>query len=233
MICSLLLFLIRYVFFIIAAAIVINHTKPVSALSSPISQKMAEISPLRAAMLTKKWQGDMLDVEEKVGVVPELGSTSVATRRSGPELPRRALCKQQYARFYDTTYAMALADKNPPKIALAKRKVIPSLIMDGKACGPHCTTYASLTTPATMALVIKLEKEWSILALTVNPIVRKLETIIAAEKAMLEGLRLLAKDGGASIRLRVDAKETLASNTEQLCLVPPDNEDDKNAWFQC
>lgn len=205
-----------------------------SANASPgvMERKFTEILPLKAAMLTKSWQGLMLDVEEKVGVVPELGSTSVATRRSGPELPRRALCKRQYERFYESAYALALADKSSPSEALAKRRTIPSLVVDGRACGPECATYASLTAPATMALVVRLEQEWSVLALTVNPTERNLDVIMAAEYAMLEELRTRATEAGASIRLREEAKETLAGNTEQLCLVPPDDAGD-NAWFQC
>lgn len=195
-------------------------------------RKFTEIVPLKAAMLTKQWQGLMLDVEEKVGVVPELGSTSVATRRSGPELPRRALCKLQFAKFYESTFAMALADKNPPKIAAAKRKLIQSLVVDGKPCGPDCAAFASLTSPATMALVVQQLEEWSILALAVNPTERNLEAIVAAENAMLAELRARAQDADASIRLLDSVRKTLAGDCDQLCLVPIDN-DDQDAWFQC
>lgn len=203
------------------------------SFSADYDRKFAEILPLRAAMLTKNWQGLMLDVEEKVGVVPELGSTSVGTRRDGPELPRRQLCKQQFAFFYDSTFSMALADKNPdPAEAEKKRKTIKSLMMDGKLVGPVSYTYASLTQPVTMSLVVQLPGEWSILSLTVNPTERNMESIIAAESSMLGEVRALAKELGASARLLGKAKESLAGNMEQLGLVPLETNDEEE-WFQC
>jgi hypothetical protein len=211
-----------------------------------VNTKFSEVPPLKAAMLVNTWQRLMLDVEEKVGVVPELGTSSVSIRSVGrdTELPRRILCKGQYQRFYESTYALALADKNnDPEVAKAKRKAIPSLTMDGTLCGPDCITYASLTTPATMALVVQLEQEWSILALTVNPTERNMGIIVAAETVMLEELRQRAKEAGVSLRLQASAQETLAGTMEQLNLVPlpapspPVNGSGSNTdaitWYQC
>lgn len=203
-----------------------------AAPANDVNSRFAEIPPLKAAMLTKTWQGLMLDVEEKVGVVPELGATSVSIRRSGSEMPRRKLCKKQFISFYESTFAMALADKLPKPVAMKNRKAITSLVMDGKLVGPQCVTYASLTQPATLALVVQTESEWSILALTVNPTERKIEPIIAAEYAMLDKLRECAKENGASIRINSEATSTMAGSNEQLCLAPPDT-DDEGAWFQC
>merc|ERR1719246_428129 len=123
-------------------------------------------------------------------------------------MPRRQLCKKQFISFYESTFAMALADKLPPEIAMKKRTAITSLVLDGKLVGSKCTTYASLTQPATLALVVQMESEWSILALTVNPGERKIEPIIAAEYAMLEKLRECAQGTGASIRIQSKAKAT-------------------------
>mmetsp|Transcript_37287 Transcript_37287/g.42591 ORF Transcript_37287/g.42591 Transcript_37287/m.42591 type:complete len:266 (+) Transcript_37287:143-940(+) len=199
-------------------------------------QVFSEIAPLRAAMLSKTWQGLMLDVEEKVGVVPELGSTSVTTRRSGPELPRRQLCKAQFAMFYDNTFALALADKHSSStMALNKRKAITSLVVDGKLVGPMCKTYASLTQPASMALVAETETEWSILSVIVNPTERNMESIIAAECAILEALQENAKGKGVtSIRLQAKVREALAANPEQISLKQAEiiNNDTENEWIQ-
>ena len=49
-----------------------------------------EITPLKAAMLCKMWQGLLVEVDQKVGVVPELGGSSVGIQRFGPELERYA-----------------------------------------------------------------------------------------------------------------------------------------------
>ena len=47
----------------------------------------------------------MQEVDQKVGVVPDLGSTSVGVMRFGPELERRTLCKRQFERFTEATMA--------------------------------------------------------------------------------------------------------------------------------
>eukprot|EP00593_Proboscia_inermis_P000408 CAMPEP_0171296168 /NCGR_PEP_ID=MMETSP0816-20121228/4857_1 /TAXON_ID=420281 /ORGANISM="Proboscia inermis, Strain CCAP1064/1" /LENGTH=258 /DNA_ID=CAMNT_0011769431 /DNA_START=96 /DNA_END=872 /DNA_ORIENTATION=- len=235
----------------------LSFSTPNTPKPSPIAidRKFVQVVPLKAAMLTKNWQGHMLDVEEKVGVVPELGATSVSTRlsRTGPELPRRQLCKAQYASFYECTFALALADKeSSPNVRIMKRKVITLLNVDGKLVGPSTVTFASLTQPATMALVVQLQDppQWSVLALLVNPTERNLEAIVASECAMLEELRRRAVDAGVSLRLKDTAKESLAGTCEQLSLVPMEEESadgdgdgdgvDENegaeavtAWFQC
>lgn len=203
-----------------------------SATALSMDRKFTEILPLKAAMLTKQWQGLLLDVDQKVGIVPELGSTSVGVKRFGPELKRRTLCARQFERCFESTFALATADKNPPKVAQAKRMIIPNLMIDGQARGPKCTTFASLTSPATIALVEQLEDEWSVIALTVNPTERSIETIVAAEIAMLKELRARALATEASLRLHVDARETLAGDSEQLC-VTAIGDDEEQVWFQC
>eukprot|EP00548_Thalassiothrix_antarctica_P001115 CAMPEP_0194135030 /NCGR_PEP_ID=MMETSP0152-20130528/5108_1 /TAXON_ID=1049557 /ORGANISM="Thalassiothrix antarctica, Strain L6-D1" /LENGTH=191 /DNA_ID=CAMNT_0038831045 /DNA_START=159 /DNA_END=731 /DNA_ORIENTATION=- len=178
-------------------------------------------------MLTKQWQGLLQEVDQKVGIVPELGSTSVGVKRFGPELKRRTLCARQFERFYENTFALAMADKaTTPDIARAKRLLVPNLIVDGQARGAHCATFASLTSPATIALVETLPDEWSILALTVNPTERNIDTIVAAEYAMITALNSQVralKAGSSSLRLLAEARETLAGSSEQLGIAPIDN----------
>mmetsp|Transcript_26455 Transcript_26455/g.38667 ORF Transcript_26455/g.38667 Transcript_26455/m.38667 type:complete len:239 (-) Transcript_26455:140-856(-) len=216
-----------------------------SALSSSSNgtPKFAEIAPLRAAMLTKQWQGFILDVDQKVGVVPELkpvGSTapSAAVPERWPELERRSKCAKQFGTFYESTFALALADKNPPKIAHAKRLLANGLMVDGAPRGPNAKVFASLTMPATMSLVECLDgKEWSVLALTVNPTERNMDSIATAELAMLEELRSKATKAGASLRILKRVKDTLAGDAQMLCLkeiVGDDDDDDsEEIWFSC
>ena len=52
-----------------AAAATVRATVAASAGSG----KFTEITPLKAAMLCKMWQGLLTEVDQKVGVVPELG----------------------------------------------------------------------------------------------------------------------------------------------------------------
>ena len=185
-----------------------------SSSSSPRSNTnnlFTEIQPLKAAMLTKTWQGLMLDVEEKVGVVPELGNTSVSIRRSSTvQMPRRQLCKQQFLYMYETSFALALADKasSTSDERTKKRETIASLVLEEHRVGPQCFTYASLTQPSALVLVVKQPQPqsekatnishhqkrnvavvvWSILALTVNPTERNLEAIVEAERTVLHEL---------------------------------------------
>lgn len=211
----------------------------VSALSSTFQ----EISPLKAAMLTKNWQGLLLDVDQKVGVVPELGGTSVGVQRFGPELARRKKCANQFQRCYEATFAMAAADKNEIKVATAKRLTINQLLIDGIARGPRCKVYACLTTPATIAVVeggnMNDCSEWSVLMLIVNPTERNIEAIVTAEKTMLEQLCTLTKTKDASLRLVDQVQETLAGNFEALGLTAlPVAEanaesDESTIWYRC
>merc|ERR1712194_279916 len=106
------------------------------------------------------------------------------------------------------------------------RKAIPSLLIDGRARGPGCATYACLTLPATVALVEQLEEdEWSVLTLTVNPEERSMDVIAAAELAMLTELHTLSLDSGSTLRVYDKVKDTLAGDCEQLGLTPIPNED--------
>ena len=67
-----------------------RRTVRASAAASAGSGKFTEITPLKAAMLCKMWQGLLVEVDQKVGVVPELGGSSVGIQRFGPELERYA-----------------------------------------------------------------------------------------------------------------------------------------------
>ena len=58
--------------------------------SAVVMGMFTEITPLKAAMLCKMWQGLLVEVDQKVGVVPELGGSSVGIQRFGPELERYA-----------------------------------------------------------------------------------------------------------------------------------------------
>lgn len=219
----------------LSCALLVLLASSATALSMD-SRKFTEILPLKAAMLTKQWQGLLMDVDQKVGIVPELGSTSVGVKRFGPELERRTKCARQFERVFETTFAMATADKNPPEVAKAKRLLIPNLLIDDQARGPGCVTFASLTSPATISLVEQQKDEWSVLALTVNPTERTIETIVAAELAMLSELRARAIATKASLRVLAQAEETLAGDSEQLSLATiggNDDDDEQIVWFRC
>ena len=223
----------------ITVLLLVASSTTVAALSSSSTDRklFTEILPLKAAMLTKNWQGLLLDVDQKVGIVPdELGSAknSVGVKRFGPEMERRTLCARQFERCYESTFALAMADKdNPPDIAQAKRLAILKLLIDGEARGPRCATFACLTSPATISLVEQLDDEWSVLALTVNPTERAIEAIVASELAMLTELCTLATNAKASLRVLADVQKTFAGDSEQLCLTPIPNEDGEPVWFRC
>ena len=101
--------------------------------------KFSQIAPLKASMLTKSWIGLLTEVDQKVGVVPELGATSVGVKRFGPELERRTLCKRQFERFFSATHGLALADKSD--YPSAKRELVEALNFAGRPRGPNCYTY--------------------------------------------------------------------------------------------
>ena len=192
-----------------------------SALSVPAAPRaFAEIVPLKAAMLVKTWQGLLAEVDQKVGVVPELGSTSAGVMRFGPELERCTLCAKQFRMFYESTFGLATADKSD--YPTAKRALVPSLTIAGTARGERCAVYASLASPATMTLVERGDDCWSILALTVNPTERSLPVIVAAELATLSELRAKAEAAGASLRLYADVPPTLCGTLSELGLRPLD-----------
>ena len=218
-----------------------RRTVRASAAASAGSGKFTEITPLKAAMLCKMWQGLLVEVDQKVGVVPELGGTSVGVQRFGPELERRTLCKRQFERFGESTFALSVADKAAEPAAV--REQIECLELDGMRRGPLCCIFASLAAPATMSLVERGADEWSLLALTVNPTERKLEAIAAAEQAALAELCalaqaaivsiailsiavrskrscVLAQAAGATVRVHAPAAATLAGDGAQLGLSP-------------
>jgi len=209
-----------------------------SALCVPVApRKVTEILPLKSAMLMKSWQGMLAEVDQKVGVVPELGSTSVGVKRFGPELERRTFCKRQFERFYESAYGLAIADKS--QYPAAKRELLESLHIGGSKRGPDCAVFASLTSPASMVIVERLDSQWNVLALCLNPSERKMETIVEAERATLAELRSLAaaaadseggEGGGAELRVLADVKQTLAGSCEQLDLTPLG---DGDFWWRC
>eukprot|EP00593_Proboscia_inermis_P004827 CAMPEP_0171324606 /NCGR_PEP_ID=MMETSP0816-20121228/116291_1 /TAXON_ID=420281 /ORGANISM="Proboscia inermis, Strain CCAP1064/1" /LENGTH=253 /DNA_ID=CAMNT_0011823583 /DNA_START=45 /DNA_END=807 /DNA_ORIENTATION=- len=145
--------------------LLLNFLQPTASLA------FMKINPLKAAMLTKNWQGLLAEVDQKVGVVPELGGTSVGMMRFGPELERRTLCKRQFERFHEANLGLALADKeNEGEEAdiiaaarryhegeeadiIAAREAIPVLRIAGYPRGARCCVYACLTSPATMTLL--------------------------------------------------------------------------------
>mmetsp|Transcript_3877 Transcript_3877/g.10981 ORF Transcript_3877/g.10981 Transcript_3877/m.10981 type:complete len:239 (+) Transcript_3877:134-850(+) len=207
------------------------------------ASSFTEIVPLKASMVTKTWQSLLLDVDQKVGVVPELGSTSVGVKRFGPELERRTKCARQFERFFEANFALATCDKTAEPAA--KRLTIPLLLIDGKARGPACKTYASLTSPATMALVEQNDDDdnpccWSVLMLIVNPTERSEDVIVAAERTMLQQLCALAKLSSGSVRVLDKAQETLAGDAETLGLsaTPKEDLEDSDSdpvtvWYRC
>ena len=197
-----------------------------SALS--VQPKFTEMIPLKAAMLTKSWIGQLQEVDQKVGVVPELGSTSVGVQRFGPELKRRKACARQFERFYEQSFGLALADKSGD--AAAKRAELPSLDIAGAKRGPLCAVYASLSSPATMTLVERSEGAWSVLSLNVNPTERSIPTIVAAERAALQELCALAAAAESELRVLAEAQATLAGDAENLGLAPMEGDEE---WWRC
>lgn len=184
-----------------------------------------EMAPLKAAMLVKTWQGQLQEVDQKVGVVPELGKTSVGVKRFGPELERRTRCKRQFEQFYEAAFGLAIADKSEDPAA--RRALLPSLYIAGEQYGPKSAVYASLSSPAAIALVDR-DDEWSVLALAVNPTERDMATIVTAERTALSQLCGLAADAGCSLRVFADVESTLAGSGTELNLSPF-----AELWFRC
>ena len=192
-----------------------------------VTTKFAQIAPLKAAMLTKSWIGLLAEVDQKVGVVPELGGTSVGVKRFGPELERRTLCKRQFERFFTATQGLALADKSD--YPAAKRELVETLNFAGKPRGPNCNTYALLSNPAVMMCVEQLPEEWNVLFLCVNPTERNLERIAAAERDTLTELRALLPTEECTLRIEASTVAALAGSGEALGLSPLD---DGKLWFR-
>ena len=191
--------------------------------------KFAQIAPLKAAMLTKTWIGLLAEVDQKVGVVPELGDTSVGVKRFGPELERRTLCKRQFERFYESTYGIAIADKSDSPAE--KRELVTQLHLAGGKRGPHAKVYASLSSPAVMSLVEQVpeEAEWNVLFLVVNPTERNMDLIVAAERAALAELCVQLPSGG-ELRVEATTAAALAGDAEALGLSPLG---ESNTWYRC
>ena len=166
-----MLLLLHMTFLTGAVSLRIDGRQSVRSSVRMVARAFTEISPLKASMLVKQWQGLLAEVDQKVGVVPELGSTSIGVQRFGPELERRTACARQYEMFLESTFGLALADKSDDPAAM--RGELPSLEIAGRFRGPMCGVYASLTSPATMSLVERQDVDWSLLALTVNPTERK------------------------------------------------------------
>lgn len=209
-----------------------NDADEIASASAPPRKTVTEISPLKASMLTKSWQSLLDEVDQKVGIVPELGSTSVGVQRFGPELERRTLCKRQFEFFQASTFGLALADKNvDAEKKEALRKAVPGL--EGRGVG--CKVFACLTAPATMSLVECDSTErgniyWNVMALIVNPTERSLPIIIDCERAALDELRTLA--GEAVVRIDATVVNSLAGSHADLAIVPDTVESESDGELQ-
>lgn len=196
--------------------------------AATLGVRFSEIAPLKASMLTKSWSGLLAEVDQKVGVVPDLGSTSIGVKRFGPELERRTLCKRQFERFYESTFSLALADKS--EYPAAKRELVTQLHIAGGKRGRDSVVYASLTNPAVMALVEQpADAPWNVLFLVVNPTERTIETIVAAERSALSEI-CAQLPAGRELRVEAAAAATLAGSAEALGLSPLG---DGDIWLNC
>ena len=84
-----------------------------AALSAP--RRFAELAPLKAAMLAKSWRAKLAEVDQKVGILPDLDGTAtgeVGVLRFGPELARRAATGAQLEWLFDAGMGLAGADKS-------------------------------------------------------------------------------------------------------------------------
>eukprot|EP01083_Nonionella_stella_P258211 882872_1 len=202
-----------------------NDADEIASASTPPRKTVTEISPLKASMLTKSWQSLLDEVDQKVGIVPELGSTSVGVQRFGPELERRTLCKRQF-QFFSGEHLRSGAGGQEHG-----RRDQGGAAEGGAGAGGTgvgCKVFACLTAPATMSLVecncdsTSAERGniyWNVMALIVNPTERSLPIIIDCERAALDELRTLA--GEAVVRIDATVMNSLAgSHTYYLAIVP-------------
>ena len=84
-----------------------------AALSAP--RRFTELAPLKAAMLAKTWRSKLAEVDQKVGILPDLDGTATGTvgvLRFGPELARRAATGAQLEWLFDAGMGLAGADKS-------------------------------------------------------------------------------------------------------------------------
>ena len=200
------------------------------------ARKFIELAPLKGAMLMKTWQAKLTEVDQKVGIVPDLetGGTAVGVLRFGDELERRTLCKKQFQMFHDASFGLALADK--ADYPAARREMVKQLKVAGESRGANTLCYSSLPLAgggsSTLSLVECLEAEWSLLALAVNPEERQIPVIVEAELATLTSLRELADESGAALRVHSSVERTLAGSKEALGLVEPVGAAE-TTWFLC
>ena len=178
-----------------------------AALSAP-SRRFAELAPLKAAMLAKSWRAKLAEVDQKVGILPDLDGTAtgeVGVLRFGPELARRAATGAQLEWLFDAGMGLAGADKSAEPL---KARVYSSLSVSGGA-------------PAALSVVEAAADAWSVLALAVQPEERNLEIVAAAEAATLSGVAAAARAAGASkVRVLASVAPTLAAAPDELGLAP-------------
>lgn len=197
-----------------------------SALSlSLVTRKFMPLMPIKSAMLMQKWQGQLAEVDMKVGDVHD---GEVGILRFGPELERRTACKHSFEDFQAAALALALADKSEDPVK--SRSQIPALQnIAGANRGEHARCFTSLCVAGggcnTLALVECGDDAWSVLILAVAPEERNPVIIAEAEAATLCELRSAAVQVGASLRvlaLLSDAgpQATLVGSAEHLGLTP-------------
>ena len=202
------------------------------------TRRFVELPPLKGAMLMKTWQAKLTEVDQKVGIVPDLerGGTAVGVLRFGDELERRTRCKQQFNVFHDATFALALADK--ADYPAARREMVKELKVAGEPRGANAVCFSSLPLTgggsSTLALVECLQHEWSLLALAVNPEERQIPVIVEAEAATLASLLELSSASGAVLRVHSAVGCTLAGSRERLGLAEPAAGGAADtAWYLC
>ena len=196
-----------------------------AALSAP-SRRFAELAPLKAAMLAKSWRAKLAEVDQKVGILPDLDGTAtgeVGVLRFGPELARRAATGAQLEWLFDAGMGLAGADKSAEP--LKARAALAPLVCAGASRGARARVYSSLSVsggaPAALSVVEAAADAWSVLALAVQPEERNLEIVAAAEAATLNGVAAAARAAGASkVRVLASVAPTLAAAPDELGLAP-------------
>ena len=136
-----------------------------AALSAP-SRRFAELAPLKAAMLAKSWRAKLAEVDQKVGILPDLDGTAtgeVGVLRFGPELARRAATGAQLEWLFDAGMGLAGADKSaePLKARAALAPLVFDPVtkrtgpwIDARALGRACRGTRAPSTPIALAVVL-------------------------------------------------------------------------------
>ncbi|KAJ1451333.1 hypothetical protein M885DRAFT_620868 [Pelagophyceae sp. CCMP2097] len=174
------------------------------AFSSPCRalvpvRRFSEVAPIKGAMLVKSWQGLLQEVDQKVGVLPDITDRhgQVGVLRFGDELKRRTHCKRLLERFYAGAFELALADRTKdPRAARLNAKCFQS----SESGGLGVCVFASLAEGGGASTLSMVQKgaAWSLIELAVHPEERNLATVQEAEVATLEALRSAALIEGAT-----------------------------------